>query len=160
MAKAKDEPAATTSVASQLRDLLGRATAEDVAELDAEIAAKEKETEILKANRKLLAQAVGIEEPKKHWTQRKNNKAADNEPAKPTASTPASTDLVEKRRKVARWIRENGPKHLDKVSQGTGISRFGPGALGTVVIHEWFHTTPDGTVQLTDKGDRAAAELK
>ncbi len=168
MAKAKDEPA-TTSVATQLRDLLAKATAEDVKELDAEITAKESELDKLKANRKLLAQAVGIEEPKQHWTRRK--KAANGgDTAKPasaassssSASGPAAagTDLMEKRRKVLRWVKENGEKHLDRVSQGTGISRFGPGALGTVVIHEWFHTTPDGTLKLTDKGDRAANELR
>jgi hypothetical protein len=74
MAKQKhDEPTPTAppvSVATQLRNLLTKATAEDVKELDTEIEAKETELAGLRANRKLLAQAVGLEEPKRTWSRK------------------------------------------------------------------------------------------
>lgn len=151
-----DKPPA--SVASQLRDLLTRATEADVAEIDAEIAVKKGELASLEANRDMLAKAIGMEPAKRAWSRKPKDESAPA--AAPAAKPAAGTDLVEKRRKVARWIKANGAKHLDKVSEGTGISRFGPGALGSVVLHDWFHVTPDGTVKLTEVGERAANELK
>lgn len=159
---AKQTDASAASVASQLRDLLTRATEADVAEIDAEIAAKEGELASLRANRDLLAKAVGLEPAKRTWSRKKKDDDGAAAPTSPAGSAaPRGGDgLVEKRRKVVKWVKANGAKHLDKVSEGTGISRFGPGALGSVVIHDWFNVTPDGTVKLTEAGERAASELR
>lgn len=146
---AKESP--SRSVASRLRDLLGEATEADVKEMDAEIEAAEETLAKLRANRKLLAQAVGLEEPKKHWTQQRKAKA---EPAtKPAAAE--SKDMGEKRKTVLKHLRSvGGSCQLDALSAATRISRYGPGALGTVLAHEWFHVNGDGLATITDKGDR------
>lgn len=76
MAKQAEKQTETVSVATQLRELLTKATEADVKEIDDEITKREDELEKLRANRKMLAQAVGLEEPKKvHWTKRKKAEA-------------------------------------------------------------------------------------
>lgn len=150
MAKESPPP---RSVASQLRDLLGQATQADVDEIDAEIAAKDEEIAKLRANRKMLAQAIGLEPEKKHWTQQRKPKP----PKEPKAEeAKPSSDPKERRQIVLRHLRAVGSCSLDTLSAQTRISRFGPGALGAVLAHEWFHVSPENMVSLTDKGDKAS----
>lgn len=155
--------AAKVSVATQLRDLLTKTTKEDVEEIDAEIAAAEESLGKLRATRKMLAQAIGLEEPRKPWTRKAkaepsaNGSAAAKSPASSTRDAYANPkDIDERRRKALMAIRASLNKSLSKesLSQKTGIAFQGPGNLASVLAHEWFHLSPDGHVTLTDKGDR------
>ena len=104
MAKQKDEPAAP-SVATQLRNLLTKATADDVKELDTEIEAKETELAGLRANRKLLAHAVGIEEPKRTWSRKAKGPKPLPTPsgAKPAAGWASLATQPPSGSRMGRW---------------------------------------------------------
>ena len=165
MAKSKEEP----TIAEQLQSLLGQATAEDVAEIDAAIDAKEAEIAGLRQTRKLLAVAAGVEEPVKRggWPRKKKAEPESNGHGKPAAAATAGGNnpwtapktmnvLDDRRKKVVELLRSHGPSRgAEWIATKLGISPVGPGGLGQVLQHEWFHRSPDNTVTLTDKGDRA-----
>lgn len=147
-------------LATQLRELLAQTTADDVKDLDAQILAKQAELDALKADRKMLAQAAGIEEPKKHWTQTRKAKAAPSANGATTERTVGqsvydSYDLAPRRKQLLAWLAANGSKHIDKVSGGTGIPLQGPGCVSHCIKGcDWFHLDPERYVSLTDKGER------
>jgi hypothetical protein len=62
--------------------------------------------------------------------------------------------LEEKRRKVIDYLRANGPKSREKVADATGISKFGPGSIGSVLADERFHISADGIVSTTTRAER------
>lgn len=142
-------------LATQLRELLAKATKEDVDLIDVQIEEKEQELATLRADRKMLAQAAGIEEPVKRggWPRGRKSQADDS------GVTKMASDIPARRKKVLAYLRANGVKSLQALSEQTGIARQGPGNLASVLACEWFHTSPDGLVTLTDKGDRASTNL-
>lgn len=78
--------------------------------------------------------------------------------SRPTESAAAIADGVmhEKRKKVAAYLRANGAKPLQKLSEITGISMRGPGCLSVVVTHAWFHVNAEGIVTLTAQGNSSS----
>jgi len=145
-------------VAVRLRELLAAATPDDVQEIDAEIALKEEELAKLRANRKLLAAAVGLEEPKRGPGRRTGAKAsgAKAEEAGGPPKVAWGGDLTERRKIALKHLRAVGQCSLDALSTATRIARQGPGNLSAVLAHEWFHVSPEHMVSLTDKGDRVS----
>lgn len=147
-------------LATQIRDLLSKATPDDVKALDEQIEAKQKEIDDLKSDRKLIAQAAGVEETKKRggWPRKpKVAEATAPSAAKPSGQGPNyAVDLTDKRKKALIAVRAagNGGISMDTLAARTGINRQGPGNLASVIAYEWFHLSPEGYVTTTDKGDR------
>lgn len=125
------------------------ATADDLARIQGSIAVKEKELDGLRAIEKILAVKINGAPIRAAHGAKKAARAAEAAGADSTAS------VMERRKKVLMYLRANGAKSLDKISEATGISRLGPNCLTVVVRCDWFHTSPENIVSVTDKGDRA-----
>lgn len=172
MAGSKPTPA---GVGEQLIDLLKKAKPADVEKLDEAIKEKEEalavvnktaigEIRALKRTRKMLAIATGLEQPKKFPARKKaTDRPAAGGPGAAAGSNrdPARTEaddkmLKDRRMKVLRILCDAGMLHWDALTEKSGISPFGRGAMGQVLTHEWFHINGDKMVSCTDKGDRAS----
>jgi hypothetical protein len=140
------------SVGEQLIDLVGRAKADDLAALDASIAAKEKELTSLRAMRRVLALALGVETDMRGKVSR-NGKAKHAAPPGPTSDLRTSE---ERRAACARYIATNGP------TTGVALCRLfniPQGSKGLVFDYEWFKSGDNG-YELTPTGQAAANRLK
>jgi len=93
-----------TPLAQQLRELLSQATAEDVKEIDAAIETKQAEIDALKADRKMLAQAAGLEQPKSGrgvYPRKKKAGTGANTPPAPTTNPRSS--VARRRSRTRGW---------------------------------------------------------
>ncbi|VTT98916.1 unnamed protein product [Gemmataceae bacterium] len=148
MAKDK-EPAPAPEprpVGEQLLDLVGRATPDDLKAIDDAIAAKDRDLAALRAVRKVLAVAAGVEEPKKPGPGPRKEKADADQPGR-------GGSMEERRVRCARYILKNGP------TPAAGLGRLfdiPAGSQTGVLSHPWFQRTDSG-VDLTAVG-RAAVQ--
>lgn len=145
MPKDAKEPA---PVGDQISTLLARATPEDLATIDAAVSAKERELDSLRAVRKLVAVALGVE-PAKNAKPGPRKHQASGLPS----VTPSPRGVVDERRKrIAAEILKNGP------TPGSAIAarlNFPAGSVGHTIDHEWFVATDRG-YDLTPRGREAA----
>lgn len=163
-AATKDPPAAT------LTDVLGvlaRATPEDLATLDAQIAAKEAEIDQLLAGhrgeldglkqlRQVLAKRLGLEQPKKKWTRRQPKAVASggSPAARPTEPGVADDeDSVARRKRIAVLLNVRQPLALATIAKEIDAHHI-------TVLHllnanrGYFQKGPDELYRLTQAGKR------
>lgn len=141
-----------TSKATDLLSLIESATAEDLAELDAEIAGVENRLTSLQAVRKVIAKRLGVEEPAKG---KRPRRAVTGEKPAAAKAAPAGTPL---RDRILESIAMDGPdtiavlaKKLDSTYQS---------AYAAVNDSEWFEKDVGGKVKLTNVGWQTAKERK
>jgi hypothetical protein len=138
------------TVSDQLIDLVGKAKAEDLSAMDQTIADKEKEIVSLRAMRRVIALALGVE------TDGRLNKKPKGA-AKPVGApaAPASSTTEERRALCVKHIAKNGPTVGATLCQLFDIPT---GSQTTVLTHEWFERSDRGFA-LTAKGNDAARRL-
>lgn len=160
---------AQAPLAEQLKALLGRASVEDVKEIDDKIAAAEREVDSLRAVRKLLAQAAGMVDPRieamrKARKMKKTMKVlkksipptGDDDAEDEPKNDPHEQKLRANAVKIGNLLRNVGrPMSLDAISTQTLISKFGFACLPqSLKVEGWFHVNSDSMVSFTDKGDK------
>ena len=142
----------TATVAGQLLGLVGKATAEDVAEIDRLIEERSKELDGLRAVRRVVALATGLEQPAKRGGPRKGSAKRAESAAEHPPGSPAATSVGEDRRyKAARYISKNGP------TPSTALGRLfdiPTGSITATFSHPWFAHT-DAGLDLTEAGRKA-----
>lgn len=124
----------------ELLTVLEGATEQDLQTVREKIAEKQKEIDSLLAVEKVLCVRLHGKPERKNAA--KKNAAVDG----------GDDSMKAKRAKVGRHLAAKGSMTLDRLSQEVSISRFGPGAIGSVLQCDLFHVRPDGQVSLTDKG--------
>lgn len=127
-------------------DAFKSATAEDLESLQDQISDVEKQLEGLYAIEKALNIRIN---GKPAWKGKGKGGKSASSAAPPQGVTDSA--LLAKRQKVAAYLKANGPKSTQKISEVTGISQRGPGCLSVVLACDQFHTNPDGMVSLTGK---------
>lgn len=143
MAKQTEAP----PVGTQLMDLIGKATADDVAALDAQIAEKERELDSLRTVRRVLALATGLETKKKPGGGPR--KKADGQPRPAGGGSMAE----ERRTKCARYIAKHG---VTTGARLCDLFEIPTGSQTGVLDHPWFLKTNAG-YDLTPAGRAAVA---
>lgn len=138
-------------VGDELLKLMGKATAEDVKAMDDAIAAKERELDGLKAVRKMLALAVGIETPKKPGPAKGTPSRAPRADA-PLPDGSGRTVGDERREKFARYLLREGATTGGVLCNRLDIPNSN---ITTLMQHPWFKSGPKG-YELTDLGRKAA----
>jgi len=140
----KAEPTKPTQKPSLL-DTFADAGPEELAAMRNRLAELDNEASALRTLEKAL-------DEKLNGPRQKPTKPEKTSRPQPTQRQASPEAMEENRKKVAKFLMLNGPKSTVKISEATGISRFGPGALSQVISHPWFDTASDGIVQLTPKG--------
>ena len=147
------------SVVTQLAELITRATQDDVAKIDEDIAAKRAEIDSLNQLRKLIAVRLGIEEPKKGpgGHPRKHRAVGGGSPQPAANGTPAADGgrggLMRARRlSAARLLGNRGPLVQSVICEELDIPA---GSITSVLDCDWFEKTPQG-VRVTSVGRNEA----
>lgn len=155
MAKDKDD----APLIVRLAELVGKATADDLAAIDADIAAKRAEIDGLTQLRKLIAVRLGIEEPKKgpggRPGPRKPRAEVGGGPthANGVAATPDRNAAVHARRvSIARLLSGRGPLFPAVIANELDIE---VGNLTYALKSDWFENG-NGGWRLTAVGRKEA----
>jgi hypothetical protein len=149
-------PAPPQPVGLQLVDLVGRATAEDLAAVDGQIAAREKDLASLRAVRRVLALALGVEQERKPGPPKgASARASAGGVGGPGQDPPAGRGalLEERRVRCARYLLKNGPT---KGAELCRLFTIPTGSQTGVLSCDWFVQT-DAGYELSPLG-RAAVQ--
>lgn len=148
MAATKEMPA----TGQQLLDLLDKATAADLADIDQHIAEHQANIDRLSAVRKLID--IKVNGKPEHWTKRgpKKPKAA----AAPSVNgvsappPPAGSIMAERRKAIAQLLGKEGPMSGMVICNRLGIPT---GSMTAILTCEWFKQSSEG-YRLTELGRR------
>src|SRR4051812_32836294 len=108
-------------------EALEAATKEDLEAIEVQVSEHEAKATALRSAARILKAKLGVDEPKPPKAPRANGNGE------------ATDDLKDKRKRVNVYLRANGAKSTQKISESLAISRMGRNALGQVLAHEWFH---------------------